>query len=62
MILFSYEKLYDAIIKNRPSKKIKSPFVADALIENKEFLVHTPSLGCCGLCQAENQYSSTHTI
>lgn len=55
MILFSYEKLYDAIIKNRPSKKIKSPFVADALIENKEFLVHTPSLGCCGLCQTDSK-------
>ena len=54
MILFSYEKLYDAIIKNRPSKKIKSPFVADALLGIKEFLVHTPSLDCCGLCQADS--------
>lgn len=50
IILYNYEKLYDAIIINRPSKIIKSPFVADISIDGEEFLAHTPSLGCCGLC------------
>ena len=37
------------IIK-RPSRHIKSPYVADVMINNNiSLLAHTPSLGCCGL-------------
>lgn len=41
------------IIK-RPSAIIKSPYVADAVIGDtgEKILIHTPSLGCCGLCEA----------
>ena len=39
-----------AIIEKRPSAKIKSPYVADATTsEAEKVLIHTPSLGCCGL-------------
>ena len=39
------------IIK-RPSKHCKSPYVADVLLENgEEVMAHSPSLGCCGLCE-----------
>jgi len=39
-----------AIIEKRPSVRIKSPYVADATTNDGEkVLIHTPSLGCCGL-------------
>ena len=54
-ILYDLEEIIDGTILNRPSKKIKSPYVADVLIknpnnplENIEVLAHCPSLGCCG--------------
>jgi DNA-binding sugar fermentation-stimulating protein len=34
---------------NRPSKKVKSPYMADIEINNKIELAHSPSLGLCGL-------------
>ena len=35
---------------NRPSKSIKSPYVADIRLEDGTLaLCHTPGLGCCGL-------------
>jgi DNA-binding sugar fermentation-stimulating protein len=33
----------------RPSKYIKTPYVADIMCEDEEVLGHTASLGCCGL-------------
>lgn len=60
-ILLELPNLYKSIVVKRPSKKIKSPYVADIIkdkeIENEnekiqqEFLGHTPSLGCCGLAE-----------
>jgi DNA-binding sugar fermentation-stimulating protein len=46
-------KLYKAKIIKRPSKHIKSPYVADIeIVETGEVtLGHTPSLGCCGLVE-----------
>jgi sugar fermentation stimulation protein A len=39
-------------ITKRPSVFIKSPYVADAtLSDGEKVLVHTPSLGCCGLAE-----------
>jgi sugar fermentation stimulation protein A len=38
-----------AIVVNRPSKSIKSPYLADIEIDNNIVLAHSPSLGLCGL-------------
>uniref|UniRef100_A0A6C0DHH6 Sugar fermentation stimulation protein C-terminal domain-containing protein n=1 Tax=viral metagenome TaxID=1070528 RepID=A0A6C0DHH6_9ZZZZ len=52
-LLFKLENLVSGEIIKRPSKIIKSPYVADAQISEKEnephILLHTASLGCCGL-------------
>lgn len=42
-------EILKAIIINRPSKTIKSPYMADIEIDNKIELAHSPSLGLCGL-------------
>jgi len=42
-------ELKKAIIINRPSKYIKSPYLADIKINNSSELAHSPSLGLCGL-------------
>ena len=52
MFILKIEGLLEGQIVKRPSKFIKSPYVADAIIRKKEFLAHTASLGCCGLCEA----------
>ena len=41
--------LVEGQIVKRPSKFIKTPYVADIKYNNKEVLGHTASLGCCGL-------------
>jgi DNA-binding sugar fermentation-stimulating protein len=51
MMILKIEDLIEGQIVKRPSKLIKSPYVADANINNQEFLAHTASLGCCGLCE-----------
>lgn len=53
MELLRLNKLYRAYIVKRPSKSIRSPYVADIKLEDddKEYLGHTPSLGCCGLSE-----------
>lgn len=50
MMIMKIENLVPGTVVKRPSKKIKSPYVADVNINNTEFLAHTASLGCCGLC------------
>lgn len=59
-LLYSFaETLTEGVIINRPSKEIKSPYVADIHIyneennenEEKKLLGHCPSLGCCGLAE-----------
>jgi DNA-binding sugar fermentation-stimulating protein len=61
-ILMSIDNLIEGTVVKRPSKMIKSPYVADISIpitsfdnninESKEILGHTASLGCCGLADA----------
>ena len=51
MFILKIEGLTEGTIVKRPSKLIKSPYVADANINNNEFLAHTAALGCCGLCE-----------
>lgn len=49
--LLQIDGLLEATICKRPSKVIKSPYVADAIIidTNEEIIAHTAALGCCGL-------------
>jgi len=42
-------KIIKAQVINRPSKNIKSPYMADININGNEELAHSPSLGLCGL-------------
>ena len=46
---FDSENQFGVVI-NRPSKINKSPYLADVFLEdeNKNEMVHTPSLGMCG--------------
>ena len=48
-VLLKIDNLIEGQIIKRPSKYIKTPYVADILYENEEVLGHTASLGCCGL-------------
>lgn len=50
MMIMKIENLIPGTVVKRPSKIIKTPYVADVIINNTEFLAHTASLGCCGLC------------
>tara|TARA_B100000902_G_C27144495_1_gene830398 strand:- start:362 stop:502 length:141 start_codon:yes stop_codon:yes gene_type:complete len=38
MIIYKIENTYNAQIIKRPSKICKTPYVADIIIENKEFI------------------------
>jgi DNA-binding sugar fermentation-stimulating protein len=51
--LISFQNIHEGIVTKRPSLHIKSPYVADVLIEDDNFLCHTPSLGCCGLADKQ---------
>ena len=52
--IFSLELVEGKVI-NRPSKQIKSPYLADVLVNGETVLCHTPSLGCCGLVSSEKK-------
>ena len=52
MLVMKIVDLVEGSIVKRPSKLVKSPYVADVIINNTEILAHTASLGCCGLCEA----------
>ncbi len=48
--LYKYNNLVDNItLVKRPSKSVKSPYIADVLVENNEELAHCPALGVSGL-------------
>uniref|UniRef100_A0A6C0AUK7 Sugar fermentation stimulation protein C-terminal domain-containing protein n=1 Tax=viral metagenome TaxID=1070528 RepID=A0A6C0AUK7_9ZZZZ len=54
-LLFKLPTLYEVMIEKRPSKHCKTPYMADAVRDGvEEWLVHTPSLGCCGLVDKES--------
>ena len=48
-MLYQLENLVEATVLKRPSKHIKTPYVADVILNNKEVLGHSPALGCGGL-------------
>ena len=60
-LLFKIDGLVEGDVVKRPSKFIKTPYVADIMLKKKEdisnksvdtVLGHTASLGCCGLADA----------
>jgi DNA-binding sugar fermentation-stimulating protein len=48
-ILMKIDNLIEGQVIKRPSKYIKTPYVADIVCNDEEVLGHTASLGCCGL-------------
>lgn len=50
-LMLKFDNLVVGEIVKRPSKYIRTPYVADIKIDSKDELVlgHTASLGCCGL-------------
>lgn len=51
IIVGKYKK---ATVVNRPSKKIKSPYLADILIDGKTTMAHTPALGMSGMISSKS--------
>ena len=47
-MLYAIDNLVEAEVIKRPSKNIKTPYVADVIYGETEYLAHTPALGCCG--------------
>jgi DNA-binding sugar fermentation-stimulating protein len=53
-MLHSLPALTRVVVVNRPSKQIKSPYVADVQLEDGTMvLCHTPGLGCSGLVASQ---------
>jgi DNA-binding sugar fermentation-stimulating protein len=51
-LIHTIENITIGTIIKRPSRHIKSPYVADILVNGEEKLAHCPSLGLCGMiCQ-----------
>ena len=48
-LIYKLDNLVEGEILKRPSKYIKSPYVADISLNDTSILGHTASLGCCGL-------------
>ena len=54
------DSLVPLTLVNRPSRSIKSPYVADAInLKGKKFLVHVPSLGLAGQCSNGSKILAT---
>ena len=54
MSLYTLPTLLKVSVLHRPSKHIKSPYVADIKLEDgTEALCHTPGLGCSGLVSSD---------
>ena len=54
-MLLKLDNLIEGQIVKRPSKYIKTPYVADILCDDgNEILGHTASLGCCGLADVNS--------
>ena len=56
-IIYQYLNLNrGAKLIKRPSKSIKSPYIADIFINNKEYLAHCPALGISGLLNHDSNF------
>lgn len=63
-VLFYIPNLVKGYVAKRPSKHIKSPYVADVVLSddtNTEIIAHTAALGCCGLADIGAQVMMTLT-
>ena len=62
-VLLEIPNLVKGYVAKRPSKHIKSPYVADVVIcdSNIEIIAHTAALGCCGLADIGAQVMMTLT-
>lgn len=58
MSLHTYSNLVEGFVVKRPSRYVKSPYVADVYIDNDDngpqntIICHAPSLGCSGMVNA----------
>jgi len=61
--LLHIPNLVKGYVTKRPSKHIKSPYVADIVVcdTNQEVIAHTAALGCCGLADMGAQVIMTIT-
>ena len=58
--LIQFQDIIQLEILHRPSKRIKSPYVADAINKDgDEFLVHTPGLGLADQCMPGSKIFAT---
>lgn len=50
--IYKIDDILEAEIIKRPSQYCKTPYVADGVFKSggESHLIHTPALGCCGLC------------
>lgn len=48
-------QLTKGLVQKRPSATCKTPYVADVLYNDETIMVHTPALGCCGLCDKDSE-------
>jgi DNA-binding sugar fermentation-stimulating protein len=68
MLLHQFTNMIEGTVIKRPSKFIKTPYVADIEIKiddsnfTEEVLGHTPSLGCCGLVDIDATVLLTENI
>tara|TARA_B100001093_G_scaffold63783_1_gene53680 strand:+ start:3937 stop:4758 length:822 start_codon:yes stop_codon:yes gene_type:complete len=53
-VIFKFNNITLAKVVNRPSKKIKSPYLADIIINDEQVLAHSPGLGLCGFIAPES--------
>jgi DNA-binding sugar fermentation-stimulating protein len=61
-ILFRLAPLIKATVVHRPSKRCKTPYAADVILDispytcdvDNTYIAHSPSLGCCGLCNTDS--------
>lgn len=60
--ILKFQNLKQLTIVKRPSKKIKSPYVADAVDKNNiKYLVHTPGLGLADQCVSGSEIFATRS-
>ena len=54
-IIYKFIDLKIGTVVNRPSKKIKSPYLADVIINDIEAMAHSPGLGLCGFISTDSE-------
>ena len=57
--IFKFNNLTISEVINRPSKNIKSPYLADILINDKIEMAHSPGLGLCGFITTGSEVAVT---